>query len=165
MLSGKGRAPDFDRPDAGLGCDGAVNNKDSPSLSPSLPFPLSPSLQIYKGPDGGGLRPKVEGRQRWVGGRLCSGRSPEKILEYRARRVGEMGKMGIWEGMGKEEEEKVVERRRFFGRKIFYTTEKCTLWVRQSIAIDNVIWGARRRLVEGFYEVSDMELLIGVGWK
>ena len=25
--------------------------------------------------------------------------------------------------------------------------------------------GARRRLVEGFYEVSDMELLIGVGWK
>ena len=61
-----------------------------------------------------------------------------------------MGKMGIWEGMGKKEEEKVVERRRFFGRKIFYTTEKCTLWVRQSIAIDNVIWGARRRLVEGF---------------
>ena len=30
-----------------------------------------------------------------------------------------MGKMGIWEGMGKEEEEKVVERRRFFGRKNF----------------------------------------------
>ena len=73
MLSGKGRcAPDFG-PDAGLGCDGAVNNKDSPSLflfSPSSsPFPFSPSLQIYKGPDGGGLRPKVEGRQRWVGGR------------------------------------------------------------------------------------------------
>ena len=67
------RAPDFDGPDAGLGCDGAVNNKDSPSLfslspPPPPPFPFSPSLQIYKRPDGGGLRPKVEGRQRWVGG-------------------------------------------------------------------------------------------------
>ena len=30
-----------------------------------------------------------------------------------------MGKMGIWEGMGKEEEEKVVERRRFLGEKFF----------------------------------------------
>ena len=45
MLSGKGRcAPDFDRPDAGLGCDGAVNNKDSPSFF----LPLSPFPRVYK---------------------------------------------------------------------------------------------------------------------
>lgn len=52
MLSGVGalRAPDFDGPDAGLGCDGAVNNKDSPSLfslSPLL-LPLSPFPRVYK---------------------------------------------------------------------------------------------------------------------
>ena len=53
--------------------------------------------------------------------------------------------------MGKKEEEKKWWKGEdFLGEKIFYTTEKCTLWVRQSIAIDNVIWGARRRLVEGF---------------
>ena len=73
-----------------------------------------------------------------------------------------MGKMGIWEGMGKEEEEKSGGKEKIFGRKNFLYHRKCTLWVRQSIAIDNVIWGARRRLVEGFYEVSDMELLIGL---
>ena len=62
-----------------------------------------------------------------------------------------MGKMGIWEGMGKKEEEKSGGKEKiFWEKKFFYTTEKCTLWVRQSIAIDNVIWGARRRLVEGF---------------
>ena len=56
MLSGVGalRAPDFDGPDAGLGCDGAVNNKDSPSLflfSPSSsPFPFPRVYKSTRGP-------------------------------------------------------------------------------------------------------------------
>ena len=83
MLSGKGRcAPDFDRPDAGLGCDGAVNNKDSPPFlfSPPPPLSLFPESTNLQGPDGGGLRPKVEGRQRWVGGRGCvRGVAPRKF--------------------------------------------------------------------------------------
>lgn len=68
--------------------------------------------------------------------------------------------------MGKEEEEKSGGKEKiFFGRKnFFYTTEKCTLWVRQGVELLTTLYGgARRRLVEGFYEVSDMELLIGVG--
>ena len=61
-----------------------------------------------------------------------------------------MGKMGIWEEWGRKKKKKWWKGEDFLGEKFFYTTEKCTLWVRQSIAIDNVIWGARRRLVEGF---------------
>ena len=65
MLSGGSCAPDFDGPDAGLGCDGAVNNKDSPSFfsfpPPPPPFPFSPSLQIYKGARR--WRPEAEGRR------------------------------------------------------------------------------------------------------
>lgn len=84
--------------------------------------------------------------------------------------MGKWGKWGIWEGMGKEEEEKSGGKEKiFFGRKnFFYTTEKCERirWVRQGVELLTTLYGgARRRLVEGFYEVSDMELLIGVGWK
>ena len=69
MLSGgEGalRAPDFDRPDAGLGCDGAVNNKDSPSLfslfpPSSSPFPLFPESTNLQGARR--WRPEAEGRR------------------------------------------------------------------------------------------------------
>lgn len=70
--------------------------------------------------------------------------------------------------MGKEEEEKSGGKEKiFFGRKnFFYTTEKCERirLVRQGVELLTTLYGgARRRLVGGFYEVSDMELLIGVG--
>ncbi len=49
--------------------------------------------------------------------------------------------------MGKEEEEKVVERRRFFWEKNFFISLRSAhSRVRQSIAIDNVGMGARRGL-------------------
>ena len=83
MLSGVGaRAPDFDGPDAGLGCDGAVNNKDSPSLFPLLlplsPFPESTNLQGARR-----WRPEAEGRRPtkmggWVGG-CVRGVAPRKF--------------------------------------------------------------------------------------
>ena len=54
-----------------------------------------------------------------MGGRLCSGRSPEKILEYRARRVGEMGKMGDLGGNGEERRRKSGGKEKIFWEKNF----------------------------------------------
>ncbi len=57
----------------------------------------------------------------WVGGWLCSGRSPEKILEYRARRVGGMGKMGDLGGNGEgRRRKKWWKGEDFFWEKKFF---------------------------------------------
>ena len=153
------RAPDFDGPDAGLGCDGAVNNKDSPSLfslfpPSSSPFPLFPESTNLQGARR--WRPEAEGRRPtkmggWVGG-CVRGVAPRKFWNTGPGGQGKWGKWGIWEGMGKKEEEKSGGKEKiFFGRKnFFYTTEKCTLWVRQSIAIDNVIWGSSQEACRRF---------------
>lgn len=80
------RAPDFDGPDAGLGCDGAVNNKDSPSLfslfpPSSSPFPLFPESTNLQ--EARRWRPEAEGRRPtkmggWVGG-CVRGVAPRKF--------------------------------------------------------------------------------------
>ena len=61
----------------------------------------------------------------------------------------------------------MVERRRFFlGEKIFFITQRSAHYGCDRVLLLTTLYGgARRRLVGGFYEVSDMELLIGVGWK
>lgn len=89
MLSGgvgARSAPDFDGPDAGLGCDGAVNNKDSPSLfsffpPSSSPFPLFPESTNLQ--EARRWRPEAEGRRPtkmggWEGG-CVRGVAPRKF--------------------------------------------------------------------------------------
>lgn len=59
----------------------------------------------------------------------------------------------------------MVERRRFFlGEKIFFIPPRSAHYGCDRVLLLTTLYGgARRRLVGGFYEVSDMELLIGVG--
>lgn len=99
---------------------------------------------------------------------MCSGRSPEKILEYRARKVGGMGKMGDLGGNGEGRRRKKWWKGEdfFWEKKFFFIPPRSVHYGCDRVLLLTTLYGgARRRLVEGFYEVSDMELLIGVGWK
>ena len=62
-----------------------------------------------------------------------------------------MGKMRDLGGNGEgRRRKKWWKGEDFLGEKFFFIPPRSAHWVRQSIAIDNVIWGARRRLVGGF---------------
>lgn len=66
--------------------------------------------------------------------------------------------------MGKEEEEKSGGKEKIFlGENFFIPPRSAHYGCDRVLLLTTLYGGARRRLVGGFYEVSDMELLIGVG--
>ncbi len=61
-------------------------------------------------------------------------------LEYRPV-VGNGGNGDMGREWGRRRRKSGGKEKIFFGRKIFYTTEKCTLWVRQSDMADKSYMG------------------------
>ena len=59
--------------------------------------------------------------------RLCSGRSPEKILEYRARKVGKWGKWGFGREWGRKKKKKWWKGEDFWEKNFLYHREVHTM--------------------------------------